>query len=82
MDEKAESQRGVVICSRPHSKTEAELDKELGYVVGATLDTVPYQSSGNENEGLCQSHGHKGQLDPSPGTSGSAQTLLSGPSYR
>lgn len=37
MDEKTESQRGTVICSRPHSKTEAELDKELRHMVGATL---------------------------------------------
>lgn len=26
MDEKTESQRAAVICSRPHSKTEADLD--------------------------------------------------------
>lgn len=33
MNEKGESQREAVICSRPHSKTEAELDKELRCVV-------------------------------------------------
>lgn len=41
MGEKTESQRGTVICLRPQSKTEAELDEELGYVAGGTEALSP-----------------------------------------